>query len=324
MAYITGTISPVGAEQGFDLLLTALRDFLTTNATLVSLSQNWVLEKEETIPTYNMDNITDPTSMTQDFRDLYLRGPGLAQQDNIHVNIRLYGSSTLNYYNWMFTGATSFDDLLDWEDQPGTMIYTNTFVPVFTLTNSEIQYWIIGNGRRFMVVALIGGDWFLMYAGFILPYGKPSEFPYPMWVGGVSTNFTYSNTSSQLRNMANYNAKGYNLFRRPDGTVSSADTSGTSTSGVFSDAFWPPILGSPGLVWQGNRDGSFTLLPMVYLTRAGANNVWGEMDGVFHVIRPGVINLEAGDTITINSVDYLVIQNADKQEDYTYLAIKLE
>lgn len=116
MAWVSGQVNPGVGEEGYDLLLTALRDFLTTDAALVSLSQNWVVEKEETISTYSISGISNQPSYTGDFRDLYLRGPGLAQQDNIHVNIRAYQSSPSSIYNWYIQGATAFDTGQAWED----------------------------------------------------------------------------------------------------------------------------------------------------------------------------------------------------------------
>jgi hypothetical protein len=328
MAWVSGQVNPGGGESGYDLLLTALRDFLTTNATLVSLSQNWVLEKEETISTYSISGIQSQPSYTGNFRDLYLRGPGLAQQDNIHVNIRAYESVPSSLFNWYIQGATAFDTNEAWENQPGNNIQDEGSC-FFTLVNSLIDYWFIANGRRFIVVCKIEGDFYVSYNGLFLPYGLPSEYPYPMFVSGTTRGAAFNHAYSLNRNFYNTRYQGYQYAncRVPStewAQVGNSDYSGTAIPYV---ALWPwhketPTNATYNL--HGNRDGSYTLLPAVLFTGEDGESCLGDMQGVYYVPGTGQIDLSAEDTITIGSFDYLIVQNVALSDRSNYAALKLE
>jgi hypothetical protein len=149
MAWTSGTAS------GHDDLMDDLKTFLTTNAALVAAGQNWVVEKDETFTPRTIYNVIG-TSLTGNMRALYLNGPGLSGQDNVHVNILQY-QWTGNFQNWAMSGATAFDTNQSFENQPGVLVYT-TSLPIFVLTSADIDYWIIANGRRFILICEIGGD----------------------------------------------------------------------------------------------------------------------------------------------------------------------
>lgn len=321
MAWVSGQVNPTGGQEGYDLLLTALRDFLTTNATLVSLSQNWVVEKEETVSTYSIPGISSQPSYTGDFRDLYLRGPGLAQQDNVHVNIRTYQSAPPSIYNWYIQGATAFDTGQAWEDQPGNNIQDEGSC-YYTLVNSLIDYWFIANGRRFIVIAKIEGDFYMSYNGLMLPYGLPSEYPYPLVVSGTARGALYNQTSTYNRNLyQTYNGYQYANLRLPSTKWAQIGTSDTSGTAAPYAAVWPWIT---DYNLQGNLDGSYSLLPAVVYTGDDLEQCLGDLHGVYYVPGNGQVDLSAEDTITIGSYDYLVIQNVALTGRNNYAAIKLE
>jgi hypothetical protein len=321
MAWTSGQVNPGIGESGHDLLLTELRDFLTTNATLVSLSQNWVVEKEEVVSSYTVSGITSQPTYTEDFRDVYLRGPGLGQQDNIHVNIRTYGSSSSSIYNWYIQGATAFLTGSAWEDQPGNNIQDEG--PCFyTLVNSLIDYWFIANGRRFIVVCKIGGDFYMSYNGLLLPYGLPSEYPYPHVISGTAIGAAYNQTSTNNRNLYQA-ANGYQManIRLPSATWAQIGSSDYSAGAIPYAACWPWDLDYD---LQGNLDGSYSLLPAVLFTGEDSEQCLGDLQGVFYAPGNGQVDLSAEDTITIGGVDYLIIQNVALTGRNNYAALKLE
>jgi len=317
MAFTTGTVT------GHDALLTVLRDFLTTDAGLIALNQNWTLEKEETVTPYTHFQISSVTAMTGNFRDVYLRGPGLAGQDNVHVNIRQFESTSGGYRNWEIGGATGFDGGLAYENQPGAD-FEQLDVPIAILTSAAIQYWIVANGRRFMMVYKVEGDFFMMHAGLILPYGKPSEYPYPHLITGHTG--TYTNTPATInihnfyRTVISYSAQ----LRRPSGTWLKIHYNSLS---ALNNNVWPYCLTEAvgNAIWlQQNPDSSFTLLPIILFTTGDGFNVYGEPQGLFYVGKRGVTDLASEDTITIGGDTYLVFQDVDDQADHAYCCMLLE
>jgi hypothetical protein len=322
MAWVSGQVNPGSGEEGYDLLLTALRDFLTTNATLVSLNQNWVVEKEETVSTYTISGISNQPSYTGDFRDVYLRGPGLAQQDNVHVNLRTYQSVPSSLFNWYIQAATAFDTGVAWESQPGHSIMDSS-CGVYTLVNSLIDYWFIANGRRFIVVCKIEGDFYMSYNGLILPYALPSEYPYPIMVSGTTQRASYNHTSTYNRNVYRVPYAGYNYgqLRLPSTKWAQIGTQDYSGGLIPYAAVWPWQVDYD---LQGNLDGSYSVLPAVLYTGDDLEQCLGDMQGVYYVPGNGQVDLSAEDTITIAGVDYLVIQNVALTGRNEYAALKLE
>lgn len=313
MAYITGSVT------GHDALMTVLRDFLTTNAALIAAGQNWALNKEATVAPYTFHDITGG-DISGNFRDMYFDGPGLAGQDSVIVNIRQYQSTIDGYNNWAMSAATGFDTLAAWEDQPGIGIVTSR-TPYWILTNAAITYWIVANGRRFILVCKIEGDYHCSYNGLILPYGKPSEFPYPIFVSGTSYNSEYTPSTINQHNFYRHVVQGGAHFRRPSGVWSSIRN---GLSGAPEDQCFPYYISDGNLPMYGNPDGSFTLLPIVLQTDEEGGNVWGEFQGLFYVPRNGVVNLASEDTLTIGGDTYLVFQDMDDQGENSYCAMLLE
>jgi hypothetical protein len=320
-AWATGTVT------GHLNLLDALKTFLTTDANLVAASEEWTVEKDETIASYAMTSptVTAPSGgFGSTFRDLYLTGPGLAGADEIHVNIRTYEAPTLGVYNWMIQGATDYDGGLPWHRQPNNSWYSSAF-RYLTLSNSTIDYWFVANGRRFIVIVKISGDFHVSYCGFILPYALPSENPYPLLVTGVTNDVNALPSSTSMSNfwLSDYDEPA--MFRHRDSLwLRSSLLTSIPTSAAF--GFWPwyPIRSQ---IYQpiGNSDGTFSLLPCTLLSGYDNGNVYGEAEGVFYV--PGlspVVSPLSEDTISVGGTDYLVVQNIDKTGQYDYAAIRLD
>lgn len=315
MAYETGTVT------GHLNLLTALRDFLTTNAELVSLNQNWVVLKEEDVTKYTGRHPQGVSYFANfdDFHDLYLKGPGLAQQDQIHVNICTLTSSFYGAHNWILAGATGYESALDFEDQPG---YSNigNYPPLAVLTNAAMQYWLVGNGRRFILVYKVEGNFFCIHGGLILPYGKPSEFPYAMLLGGHVDSIISTPATASLTNFYKHTATSYaSQFRRPEGLWQKVQFAASSAVAV-----WPYAYSTSVNNLQQNPDGSYTLLPLILHTYSGTKQLYGEVQGLFFVCKRGLTDLASQDTITIGGSTYLVFQNIGDQSDNSYACLLLE
>lgn len=321
MAWIHGTCA------GHLELLDVLKNFLTTNAELVAAGQNWSVNKDQTIPSYNTKiSGTYGTS----FRELYLQGPGLAGADAICVSIRAFDAPTYGAYNWLINGHVSYDPVALFEDQPGTCVNGSGLMNNFfvTLTSATIEYWMVANGRRFIVIAKINGNFYAFYAGLILPYALPTEFPYPLFVSGNHSSYYTLPSATTPTNWWAFSTNGMSGIRDPAGTwlalYPPPQSLSTSYIGIWPESQGTSPYGFPeGLV--GNPDGLFPLLPQILYTAYGSKACYGELDGSFCVPGLSIVppNISSEDTITIGSDTYLIVQNCDKTARSSYAAIKL-
>jgi hypothetical protein len=316
-------------------LMTAVRDFLTTNTDLVSAGQEWTVLKEETIAAASMVSDSGPNYPSggygANFRDIYLQAPGLAGTDEIYINLRSYEVPALGTYNWMMASAIAFDTLAKWTQQPGSSKdpSSNYYWPTMLLTNSTITYWIVASGRRFILVCKIGGDFLIAYCGFFLPYALPSEYPYPVICAGMTADHValFSSTTHIGNFYCWKNSSSYTggFLRKPDGIYGKIDCS--SYNPATHIALFPWCLDGPSLYWNitGNLDGSVPLMPAVLYTFANNLSVFGELDGVYYL--PGkhtVVLPLAEDIVQIGGVNYLIIQNIASANSWELAAIRLE
>lgn len=137
-------------------------------------------------------NVTWQDHISTDF-DALLEGEG-SGADEIFVGIRSFISGSS--HNWELMGATGYDSGSPYTVQPGRSpgdheaVLTNdqegNYVP---LDNSSITYWLYVNGRRIIGVFKVGASTYTnMYLGWINPFGTASDFPYPLVVGGCSSD----------------------------------------------------------------------------------------------------------------------------------------
>lgn len=169
MAFITGTAANHTA------LWNTLLDFLQNNTALVAAGQNWTKVWE-----------------LSGQPELMLKGPGLAGGDEVYVGIKRTDNTLTNGESLIWitgatgitTGATSFTGHVN----------SLTRTPAIFLDQNPMQYWMVANGRRFVVVVKISTVYQAMYGGLFLPYSNPAAYPYPLFVGGTRGFSGYSAT----------------------------------------------------------------------------------------------------------------------------------
>ncbi len=305
--------------SGHDDLLTDFISFLSTDATLVSLGQEWTILDDDVV---------------DDERFVYLQGPGLAGNDEIYVGIRRYLDTTTNAYNWGLIGMTGYDSGLDFNSQAGVSPET-----VLCLSNlDDMEYWAIASGRRFILIVKIGSVYVSSYCGFILPYATPSEYPYPLFIGGTSY------LESQLyTDVGIYTSAFWKMGQSiSDATHQSASqirlVSGVwlaLTQDVVSSLesekigrIWPYFSTDGTTTDDGIADldlietGVYPLLEVIiYTDTYDDGNVYGSLDGVFHI--PGT-EISSEDTLTVNGDTYLLIQNCEDSGRNDFAALLLE
>ena len=291
-------------------LLDKLRGHLTDGVALGA--QVWVVEK------YSINQ-----GSASNIDELYLRGPGLSGTDNIHVNIQAYQDSGTDIFNWKLSGAVAFNTLVSFGLQPGLSNFAH-----MALWDSSIPYWVIANGRRFIVVAKVSTTYQTFYGGYILPYSTASEMPYPIAIAGSSGGAAYAGWDT-----IRWSAGVYHLGSFWDPVVGSAYIrmwsgfwleianmefrADTQRYELTSSCVWPWER-DYGIAW--NKDGTYGLLPAVIHSNHDGGNVLGEYEGVFFV--SGFSNASE-DIITVGGDQYLVVQSAYRTGRRDYAAIKL-
>lgn len=281
MAYETGTATD------HDNLLTLLIAFLTTD---LPGPQLWTV-------------LADRTEAASGQRCVYLHGPGLAGTDNIYVGIRVKTDDDGIIYHWELRGMAGFTSTATFEEQVG--ISNAHYMPLY---HTSMTYHFFANGRHFKVAALVESTvWANCYAGFILPYALPSEFPYPLFIGANSPLSTEQYNSE---------ATTYGAFWQSGNYYSNVGGCGLR----FVSGEWLQFaLNGLGKVWPyytdllpmaENIDGSQNIIPTILYTLDFGGLVIGELDGVGYISGH---NTTPGDTITDNNSDVWVVFNGCHQ-----------
>jgi hypothetical protein len=172
MAYQTGTAS--GPVDLWDKVVA----FLTTNSTLVAAGEDWDVVW------------TAPSGLAKD--GIVLRGPGASGLDSIFVGLSREDSDIsdrnkfwLRGMTGVVTSAPTIDDHVNSSNRVGMFVDTN-----------PMKYWIVANGRRFVIVVNMSTVYQSMYAGFFLPFANPLSYNYPLFVGGSFPDWTLNGLSN--------------------------------------------------------------------------------------------------------------------------------
>lgn len=339
MAWETGTATD------YKNLLLKLKDFLTTNATLVAAGQAWEV--------LSYDN-------TSADHTLMLKGKGLGGLDKIYVGISTEYSTANDYFNWVLYGMTGYTAGQPLWSQPGALRPngSTTYNPRILLHNGNIKYWFVATGRYFIVIAKVSTIYESLFMGLIDPYGAPNVMPYPLYIGGSFTQFDPSASFIPRWSLVSNTAHGAFPFaimqKTTNGPVCSqahfwfdtwlptgagtylngnVDTSGSDTPHYTANYVQQLPFVSIAARKYGNTyaslgdfaaplGGVYPLHPMVLvrMQRTG-KAVFGEVPCIFAI--PGV-GLVAEDTVTVNGATYLVVPNTWRANSVDYFAVKLE
>lgn len=167
MAFITGTAANHTA------LWNTLLDFLQNNTALVAAGQNWTKVWE--LP-------GQP--------ELMLKGPGLSGSDQVYVGLKRTDNTLTNGESLIWiTGATG---VISSATNVSAHVNSLPRAPAIFLDQNPMQYWMVANGRRFVVVLKISTIYQAMYGGLFLPYSNPASYPYPLFIGGTRGYAGYS------------------------------------------------------------------------------------------------------------------------------------
>lgn len=234
-------------------------------------------------------------------RELILKGTGLSGTEEIFVGFRTYQDVNADYYNLLagvFTGYVSGNSF---DTQPGARL---SGVPAH---NNRIDYWLTLNGQRIVLAMKVGTPVYeSCYVGKCLPYGRPSQYPYPVVCGGMLTGAAatrFSDTSHSIP----YKGNRINMALR-------------------SNDNWVQVYCYP---WNNSvLDGStqlrdtgavYHLLPVELNDNVA--NLWGALDGIFYI---SGFNNAVENTLVIDGKTYVVIQDVARTGFTDYYAMRMD
>jgi len=282
---------------------------------------------------------TMPTSgsmkVTYKETHLFLKGRGNGGTDEIFVQLRSYNDVGEGYYNIELRGADGFD-----QTATDRLLMPNVSpLADICLTGAAMDYWFIANGRRFCIIAKVGTYYDSCYAGFILPTGLPSEWPYPLFIGGSSNTKKTLNSATGTRSAFFENeVEGQPYLLKKDGAWQSFKNSLTyeATGAKVHPNKWSfgyttttaPVGTFRSCLYNGTIDpvnSTYQLFPCSLMNRVTSPSVvadiYGDLQGVYRV---GGYQNSAGNIVTVGGVQHLVVPNVYRSGEFDYAAFRLE
>lgn len=235
-------------------------------------------------------------------RELILQGKGLSGTEQIFVGFRSYQDVGNDYYNLSVAGFTGYVPGNTFITQPG---YTESGVPAHNLS---IAYWLAVNGQRIVLGVKIGALVYeSAYVGKALPLAAPSQYPYPLVVGGMLSGIPATRYSDTSHSMAFKGNRSNLKLRFVDGSW-------------LQPHAWPWTSSHlAGGTAQVRETGTVYTLQRVFLHN-NSGTTYAALDGVFHISGFGQA---AENTLTIGGQLYVVFQDVRGNGFNDYIALEM-
>lgn len=335
MAYETGT-----ASDCFDLY-SKLINFLTTDSELVAESQNWV-------------QVWQPGSNSagdgNEEYDVVLRGPGLTASDQVYVGMRLVPDLLNDSAAICMVGMTGIISTAE-NYYDHINVTPNHGVRCFLRGNNPMDYWFVANGRRFIAIVQVSTVYEGLYGGLFLPYGDPTQYSYPLFIGGTAGNTNGTGEPDDWRDTGTY----HTFFHRSQYESSGSNNANASAHMLDPSGNWLRIAITEGedqnvgmtpweffdsSSWHIDKSNSsqqisytdthariiqcfgddFPLVPIGPVTNTPSVCFYGVLEGVYHV--PGRGN-SAENIVTAEGVDHICFPNVFRTGIDQFFAVAL-
>lgn len=292
MAFKTGNVN------SFQDLLTEIKSF--------ALDSGWALVKDDggsisgrEIMFKNIDSTVFVGFKT------YFLNTGFTRYNNLLLNVFDAYNSSLGFYA-----------------QSGSNINTSSAAPapILTLSDNPMKYWFFFNDRRLIIVVYAEQKYVVSYLGKFLPFAAPSQYTKPFLCGGTGLTQT-DNLTSKSMNFANM----FEYLTTNTGTLQTSymmqvkdHTNTWNIQRWATNAFFTSIQPSPYTFHTNVPDD----LVINAWPKQIYNNEYclGEVDGIYETER---FNINAEDTVTIESVEYIAFPHVGNNTNYkSYFLVK--
>jgi len=297
--------------------------------------------------------------------DVIFKAPGNSATDQIYTGIRTHSRTSAGWYDFLMGGFTGYDAAEKSVFlQPGALPAYGTTNPlswpVVPLWDNSTPFWVAADGRSMRFSAKVSTSYEGGYLGFILPYATPSQYPYPLAVGGSlavsdtsnrDTDFHYSFVSSkhgvfigpgvEIRPGAEfYDAALY--LRQSNGFWGYHGNRGTGSETVSGPSqnlnppyapitfdgyrfVWPHCMAgqttTSRLPYQEAIGGGYILQPCILGQSQPSVEIFGELDGCFSV---SGFNNAPENTMTVAAVNYTIFQNSYRTTSHEFWALRMD
>lgn len=248
-------------------------------------------------------------------RELIMRSSGLSGTEDIYIGFRSYQNVGADVYNVSVAGFTGYIPANPFINQPG---YFESGIPAH---NNRIDYWIAANAQRVVMGLKVGTPVYTHgYTGKFFPYGTPSQYPYPLYVGGCLVGVPETRYSATTYTFPYYGATA--------GTEPGTNRGNSQLR--FTDGSWRQHRMWPhwanAIVAQGTLSlretgTQYSLQPLIIMSSSPSLNIMGELDGVYQITG---FNNVTENTLVIGGDDYVVLQDCSSTGFNNYVALRME
>lgn len=279
MPYEIGFVDGTGGTLAHYRMLERIKNFATANG--------WQALRYDTAPAN---------------RELILKGAGFSGTEEIYVGFRTYQDSTSDYYNLLAATFTGYVAGNTFDAQPGARL---SGVPTH---NNRIDYWLTVNPQRIALAMKVGTPVYeSAYVGKFLPYGRPSQYPYPVVCAGMLTGAAATRFSETTHSIPYKGRDARMAIRTNDGWVQ-----------PYCYPWGNNALASASFQLR-DTGGIYHLLPVELHDNTA--NLWGALDGIYFI--SGFGNA-VENTLVIDGKTYLVIQDVSRTGFTDYYAMRLD
>ncbi|MFT0211834.1 hypothetical protein VQ643_04360 [Pseudomonas sp. F1_0610] len=236
-------------------------------------------------------------------RELILKGVGFSGEEEIFVGFRTYQNANADFYNLVAAVFTGYVPSNTFDRQPGAYL---SGVPAH---NRRIDYWLTLNPQRIVLAMKVGTPVYeTCYVGKMLPYARPSQYPYPVVCAGMlngtpstrfsdtSTNHGFGFKGNSQRLALRTNDQWRNVYCYPWGNAA--------------------LAGSTQL---RDTDGLYPLIPIELHDNTA--NLWGALDGIFYI---SGFNNAVENTMDVDGRHYVVMQDVSRTSFTDYVALRMD
>lgn len=293
MGYAIGTVTKDGGLNTHYQLLGVIKTLLETNG--------WT--------TLRYDTSTDN-------HELILQGEGLSSTEEIFIGFKTYQSITSDYYNIAVACFTGYVSANTFEMQPNAKI---SGVPAH---NNAITYFIQCNAQQVTGCLKVGTPVYEHFGvGKFFPYGRPGEYPSPLYVAGMFDGAEAKRFSDTGQTFP-WGGSGYSTncmlwIRKFDGTWSKTYnypfSKGSASSGSWVYCLAGPV-GTSTLIPAGSTYEYYQIEPIVMQDVTSLNNIWGELESIYFCsgFNNGTENvLQIGGSSIVDQSGMTVLQAVD-------------